>query len=103
MSFTAEELQKEINEAYNGSDFFLNAFYEEEAELNTRLGKVVLEDISGGQGDGAPIEMIISVADRYFEINGVYNSWDDSHFDGDLYEVNPKQVTVTRYERIKND
>ena len=98
--FTAKELYEEINDAYPENDFFLDAYYEEVAELETRYGEVIVEQVDGGEGDGAGIEVVISVQDRYFEINGEYSSWDSSSFDGDLYEVKPKQVQVTQYERI---
>lgn len=100
MSFTAKELYETIHDTYTESDFFLDAFYDEVGELDTPLGKVVVEEVSGGQGDGAPIEVVIKVGDRYFEINGEYSSWDSSSFDGYLYEVKPVQVTRTEYGRI---
>lgn len=100
MSFTAKELYTEINDAYTENDFFLDAYYEEVAELETPLGKVVVEDVQGGEGDGAPIHVIIKVGERYFQMDGYYSSWDSSEMDGELFEVQPKEVKVTQYERI---
>ena len=98
--FTAKELYEEINDAYPENDFFLDAYYEEVAELETRYGKVIVEQVDGGEGDGAPIHVIISVGERYFQMDGYYSSWDDSQMDGELFEVQPKEVKVTQYERI---
>ena len=107
MSFTAEELHKEINEAYENKperedEFFIDAYYEVVTELDTRLGKVVLEEANGGQGDGAPIEVVISIGDRFFQMDGYYSSWDSSRMDGELYEVEQKEVVRKEYRRIRN-
>ena len=100
MSFTAQELETVIADTYEENDFFMDAFYEEVSELDTSLGKVVVEETSGGQGDGAPIEVVISINGRYFQQDGEYSSWDSSSMDGPLYEVKPKQVMKTIYERV---
>lgn len=105
MSFTAQELDTVIADAWEAKpererDFFMDAYYEIVKELDTRYGKVVVEEVSGGQGDGAPIEVVISVDGRYFQQDGYYSSWGDSQMDGELYEVKPKQVVKTEYERV---
>lgn len=100
MSFTAQELDTVIADTYLENDFFMDAFYEEVSELETPLGTVMVEETSGGQGDGAPIEVVISVDGRYFQQDGYYSSWGDSQMDGELYEVKPKQVVKTEYERV---
>ena len=81
MSFTAQELETVIADTYEENDFFMDAFYEEVSELDTSLGKVVVEETSGGQGDGAPIEVVISINGRYFQQDGEYSSWDSSSVD----------------------
>lgn len=106
MSFTAKELDSIIADAYEeqggeyAQEFFIDAYYGEVGELDTPLGKVTVVDTSGGQGDGAPIAVVVEVQGRHFQMDGYYSSWESSEMDGELYEVKPVQVTRTEYERI---
>ena len=65
-----------------------------------------LEQTSGGEGDGADIFCVFRVkrlsdnAESYIEFSGRYSSWDSSYYD-ESYLVQPEEVTVTQYRRIK--
>jgi hypothetical protein len=110
MSFTAKELEQAIMDKYDElerdwkgevfQDIWDEEFDPKELGKLEGIGIVELEENSGGQGDGAPTELILKVGDRYFEVNGYYSSWDSSRMDGELYEVKAKEVTIKRYERI---
>jgi uncharacterized protein YndB with AHSA1/START domain len=62
---------------------------------------------TGGEGAAEHCELIFKVtADdgtvRYFEKDGWYQSFNGTEWDGDFYEVEPAQKTITVYSKIKN-
>lgn len=64
------------------------------------LGQLELAEKSGGEGDGAQIHVVLKVGEQYFQQDGYYSSWGSDEMDGEVYEVRPKQVQVTQYERV---
>lgn len=108
--FTVKELNEAIIERYDELELdYKGEVYQDiwDEEFDSKdlgelegIGIVELQETTGGQGDGAPTELVLKVGDRYFTINGYYSSWDVGQMDGDLYEVRQEQVTVTKYERI---
>lgn len=78
----------------------------EEIYGETENYKVLCEDNRGGKGDGADmfytflIQNKIDGAYGYLEFSGRYSSWDSSYYD-ECYVVQPEEVMVTQYKRIK--
>lgn len=52
----------------------------------------------GGEGKGDEIWVVVSVGTQLFRKDGYYSSGYGSDWDGDLYEVVAREVTVTVYE-----
>ena len=74
-------------------------------EPDTIPGIGHFEQVTGGNlGDGQPMWSVIrhKESGRTFIKWGYYSSWDASDFDGELVEVEPVQVTVTRYKNVKD-
>ena len=79
-------------------------------EFETRevegLGSVtVVQHVGGGEGSGETLYKVVRVQGqpfgvRYFEMPGWYMSYDGSHYDGDLFEVEPVETVVTVYRRV---
>lgn len=67
------------------------------------LGDTYLEDSYGGQGQGDEYWLVIRVENggksRWFKKPGYYQSYSGGELDGNLYEVFPKQKTVTVWEK----
>jgi hypothetical protein len=56
----------------------------------------------GGEGQGETRYVVFQVADQFFRVDGYYASWDGTTWeDPTPYEVEPREVTVIRYERKK--
>lgn len=78
----------------------------EEIYGETENYKVICEDNRGGEGDGADMFYTFLVQNKtdgaygYLEFSGRYSSWDSSYYD-ECYIVEPVQVMVTQYKRIK--
>lgn len=57
----------------------------------------------GGGGEGDQYWVVFKVSkdgvDRYFKWYGWYTSYDGGHLE-DIFEVEPKEVTVTQYEKL---
>lgn len=80
-------------------------------EFETRevegLGSVtVVHRVGGGEGSGETLYKIVRVQGqpygvRYFEMPGWYQSYDGSHYDGNLFEVEPVETVVTVYRRVE--
>jgi hypothetical protein len=70
------------------------------------LGKVtVVEHVGGGEGEGERLYKVVRVEGdpygvRYFQMDGWYMSYDGSHYDGDLFEVEPVETVVTIWRRV---
>lgn len=57
-------------------------------------------DETGGMDEGSHASVTIQIGDQFFRKDGYYASHYGYDWDGAFYEVAPRQVTVTRYERI---
>jgi hypothetical protein len=64
----------------------------------------VVESEGGGEGSGEHMHIVFRVSttdgeEFYFKIDGYYASFDGASWDGsELYEVTPRQKTITVYE-----
>ena len=84
--------------------YTLEAYFTEPTESD----KYIVEQVSerGSEGDGAEMFLTFKITDKetntvgYLEYSGRYSSWDSSSYD-DFYFVQPEQVMVTQYKRIK--
>lgn len=56
------------------------------------------------EGDGRECGVVLKHLEsgRYFAKLGTYSSWDSSYWDGDLVELEPVQVTVTKFKNKAN-
>lgn len=56
----------------------------------------------GGEGKGEEYWAIIQVGDELFEVSGYYSSWDGvSWDDAEICKVEPVEVTVIEYQKVK--
>lgn len=115
MSFTAKEVQDAIS-AFEDSDEFEDDGWESgilhelkgEGRYNHSddpyskevpgLGKLEFVDDYGGEGQGDDYWVVFKVGDQYFRQDGWYASHDGGYLDGELYEVEPVEVTRTEYQ-----
>lgn len=87
-------------------DSEISAYKLEEISGETENYKVICEDNRGGEGDGADMFYTFLVQNKtdgaygYLEFSGRYSSWDSSYYD-ECYIVEPVQVMVTQYKRVK--
>lgn len=60
---------------------------------------------TGNLGDGHEAWSVLrhNESGRLFRRSGYYSSWDGGDWDGDLVEVEPVQVTVTRFKPLDED
>lgn len=106
MNFTVTQLEEKLSdwedEAKLEQNLFLSMWYEEVEVLPyiEGIGQIEFAERSGGEGDGAEISIVIKIGNRYFQRDGYYSSWGEDSMDGDIYEVKPKQVQRTEYDRI---
>lgn len=68
------------------------------------LGSVRVIDNEGGEGQGDHAHLVFEVTSgdgevRLFKLDGYYSSHCGTEWDGDLYEVEPVQRTITVYEK----
>lgn len=97
-----EELEGEWDDLTPSIDTILeNTDFDDLMEhgIATDLGMLTLVEISGGEGDGAPLHAVVQLGERYFQLDGTYSSWDSDWWEDDFYEVSPKEVTVVQFER----
>ena len=74
----------------------------------TESDKYIVEQVSerGSEGDGADMFLTFKITDKetgkigFLEYNGRYSSWNSSFYD-ERYIVEPKEVTVIQYNRVK--
>ena len=97
--YNQEELTRKI---LDGSDLYSDITSYFTGELD---GVVVTSESSRcSEGDGAEIYRTFKIKTEteecYVEFSGRYSSWDSSSYD-DFYFVQPEQVMVTQYKRIK--
>lgn len=62
----------------------------------------LVESDPGGEGHGEYVFLVIKVGDQLFRKEGFYASHHGTDWDGDFSEVEPKEVTVTKYVRKKS-
>lgn len=98
-----EKYDQLYEEGYDGSGFWLDAYYEEtiDEEFDVPgLPKITFVDSGGGEGDGAEIYVVVQIGDQYFQKTGYYSSWGESEMDGATEEVQPKKVVRTEWETV---
>lgn len=74
----------------------------------TESNKYIVEQVSqrGSEGDGAEMFLTFKITNKetgkigYLEYSGRYSSWDSSYYD-ERYMVEPEEVTVIQYNRVK--
>lgn len=62
--------------------------------------EVKVVESTGGEDQGSYASTIIQVGSQFFKKEGYYASHYGYDWDGAFFEVAPKRVTVTRYERV---
>lgn len=103
MSYTAQQVKDliESSEVQGEPVSLIDFWYGEVSDVDIKNGpRITLVDTGGGEGDGAPIWIILSVGDQLFRANGYYSSWDSSEMDGQIEEVKAVQVNRTEYEAV---
>jgi hypothetical protein len=100
-----EDFENELDISY-----FDNEFSAEIGETNMENSKwkyeTRLEYEGGYKGGGEEMWIVSKLINKeknksiFIEFSGYYNSWDASHFDK-MYLVEPKEVTVIKYKKIK--
>ena len=100
--YNQEELTRKI---LDGSNLYSNITEYFDGELDGTVHVVVTSESSrGAEDDGAEIYRTFKIKTEteecYVEFSGRYSSWDSSSYD-DFYFVQPVQVMVTQYKRIK--
>ncbi|QIN94164.1 hypothetical protein PP459_gp069 [Streptomyces phage Wakanda] len=62
-----------------------------------------VDRVGGSEGEGDHMAVVFRIGDQLFEKTGYYNSWDSNDWEPDYYleEVEPYEVTVTRYRAKK--
>lgn len=106
--YTADEDDEEMTfeelftpDCYSGT---LDEYFTEPTESN----KYIAEKVSqrGSEGDGAEMFLTFKITNKetgkigYLEYSGRYSSWDSSYYD-ESYMVEPEEVTVIQYNRVK--
>ena len=74
----------------------------------TESEKYIVQRVSerGAEGDGADMFLTFKITDKetnavgYLEYSGRYSSWDSSYYE-DSYIVQPREVTIIKYEEVK--
>ncbi len=69
-----------------------------ETKYHTPWGDFHVVETFGGEGEGDQYWAVIKLGDRYFRKEGWYASHDGGYLDGDLFEVEPVEKTITVYE-----
>lgn len=92
-----QETGKDASYLDDAADYFLDTIEGNPVELD-EIGKVVWITTEGGEGQGDQYFGVFSVGTQFFRLDGFWNSWDGVSWEGaSLYEVVPKQVTITQY------
>ena len=101
MTFTAAELDSAI-ENFRAWEDGWDFLHYEEYELPTTLGLV--KQVEHGKDYVAEYEfslwMIVTLDGRFFKKTGYYASFDGAHWDGELVEVEKKQVTREEWVEV---
>ena len=62
--------------------------------------EVSIAEQTGGMDEGSNASITFQIGSQYFRKDGYYASHYGYKWDGAFYEVKPKTVTVTQFERI---
>ncbi|WP_152346628.1 hypothetical protein [Brevibacterium sp. CFH 10365] len=62
--------------------------------------EVSIAEQTGGMDEGSNASITFQIGSQYFRKDGYYASHYGYDWDGAFYEVRPKQVTITQFERI---
>ncbi|MFE7717521.1 hypothetical protein ACFU44_00590 [Nocardia rhizosphaerihabitans] len=130
MTYTARQLESEIDELYDGPEVKYTYLQWRTKEPVTAFGIIegwswiademgvgswfvlgdfgrvsVIEAETGGEGHGEHCELVLRVESpdgvvRYFQKNGYYASFYGTDWDGAFFEVTPEQQTVTVYTKL---
>ena len=100
--YNVEELTRKI---LSSSDLYSDITSYFTGELDGTVHVVVTSESSrGSEGDGADMYRTFKIKTEqeevYVEFSGRYSSWDSSYYD-EFYFVQPEEVIVTQYKRIK--
>lgn len=93
---------KELDK-YNYGDPWNYAFYELESPASVNGLEISVVATGGGMDKGSNAYLVLRVLDSagtesFYRKDGFYASYDGFTWDGDFYEVQPKEKTVTVYE-----
>lgn len=109
MSFTAKQVEEALKvEAESGNGWYSDPFqglaYEDSDIENIVLdGETypveVVETDPGGEGHGEYVYFILKVGEQTFKKEGYYASHHGTDWDGDFFEVESREVTVTKFVR----
>lgn len=86
------------------NSYKLEAYFTRPTESEKYIVEQVLK--RGAEGDGAEMYLTFKITNKetgnigYLEYSGRYSSWDSSYYD-ECYVVEPEEVTVIQYNRIK--
>ncbi len=99
--FTAQQIKDAIETDWEGDESEFYYCVEDKAELPS-LGVVATGvDNYGGEGQGDELWVVFKVGDQLFEKDGYWQSWEGGTWDGDLFEVEPYEVTITKFRAKK--
>lgn len=113
MSYTAEKVQEAVSELegdgfedpkdYGYSNVFEFIKGEEESVDVPGIGKLEWVEDYGGEGQGDDYWVVFKTVEtgQFWRVDGWYASHHGGELDGSVYEVEPKEVTVTQYEAKK--
>lgn len=103
--YTPWRAAEEVDSTLGGSEFWHEGEENGPFELPEFGTLAYVDGEHGGEGSGENIWQVWSVtADdevQYFRKQGYYASYDGSNWDGDLYEVEPFEKTVTDWRTKK--
>jgi hypothetical protein len=105
MSWTVKELEQYLEDnceklfvGYGSPSDGIRYMKPNEAKEIPGFGTLELVESDGGhEGDGEYMDVVFKVGERYFRQDGSYDSWNGGEWDGEVEEVEPRQITVTRY------
>jgi hypothetical protein len=96
-----QTLKTKIKEASLENEF--RDFIEEHWEgSELKIGDLLLK-IEVSERENENMVVIFKIEDKYFRINGTYDSWDGTRFYdilNNFYEVKPVQKTITVFEAV---
>jgi len=81
---------------------FYQTLWNDVSSIETPMGTVtsVSEATNSSGEDSESRTLVFTVDGRFFRKTGYYDSWESADWDGELVEVEPKQVYTTVYEEI---